>query len=153
MKRESNKNNHFFMNRIRKHYKPFLDQKRVNLRTSSMARRRAILSLNKVGEAYGVVVNKNGGVSRRPIGTASVKRRKLKYKISSNDKKEIDLKEIFKSNRFITTSNPKESSYSTSKNILKSSSQPNLRSVYTIPSNLKSTRKIKINSKLNVETT
>lgn len=141
------------MNRIRRYYKPFLDQKRVSLRTSSMARRRAITSLNKVGEAYGVVVNRNGSVSRRPIGTASVKRRKLKHKFLNNDKKEMDLKEIFKSNRFITTSKQKESSDSTTKDILKSSSQPNIRSVCTIPSNMKSTKKIRINPKLNVETT
>lgn len=66
------------MNRIRKKFfKPFLDQKRVTLRTSSMSRRRMVTSLNKVGEVYGVSVQQDGQVIKRPPATADTKKRKI----------------------------------------------------------------------------
>uniref|UniRef100_A0A7S3JFL3 Uncharacterized protein n=1 Tax=Euplotes harpa TaxID=151035 RepID=A0A7S3JFL3_9SPIT len=79
------------MNRIRnKFFKPFLDHKRVSLRSSSMARRKAISSLQKVGEAYGVILHSNGCVSRRPPATADVKKRPVRYKLSNNQNEQHD---------------------------------------------------------------
>ena len=84
------------MNRIRnKFFKPFVDNKRTTLRSSSMARRRNMNSLNRVGAAYGVAVKNNGEVYKKTPKTANTGKRKIKYKhVDQSEKKKI-LHEVF----------------------------------------------------------
>lgn len=98
------------MNRIRKKYfKPFMDAKRVTLRTSSLAKRKSFKSrsckqyfiggINKIGQAYGVKMQNNGNLVKRSAGTA-FGRRRIKYKQVNHDEQKKELQEIFANNRY-----------------------------------------------------
>ena len=151
------------MNRIRnKFFKPFLDQKRVNLKSSSMARRRFLNSLNKVGSAYGVIVQENGNVVRKAPGTAGLKRRRIKYKALGSDEKKKEIQTAFGEKNFIVSSQPRLEYVSEQKELLNSGSQieeekPKLKtativSSARIPSSLKQGKKPVINPNYFIET-
>lgn len=158
-----NKKNLVFMNRIRnKFFKPFSDQKRVNLKTSSMARRRFLNSLNKVGSAYGVIVQENGNVVRKAPGTAGLKRRRIKYKILDSDEKKKEIQTACGTNNFIVSSQPRLENVSEQREILQSAVQSDehtskmkiatITSSIKIPSNVKQAKKPVISPNFFIET-